>query len=53
MSKRISMIRGSIMALETIEQVQAEGKRGALVCLDSNHIQERVLVGLGAGARLT
>jgi cephalosporin hydroxylase len=55
MFKRISMIQGSSIAPEIIEQVQAKaaGKRRVLVCLDSNHTHEHVLAELQAYASLT
>ena len=55
MFKRISMIQGSSIAPEIIEQVRAkaEGKRRVLVCLDSNHTHEHVLAELQAYAPLT
>src|ERR1022692_1539179 len=53
--KRISMIEGSSIAPEIIEQVQAKaaGRRRVLVCLDSNHTHEHVLGELQAYAPLT
>tara|TARA_R110002049_G_scaffold46487_1_gene135134 strand:- start:81140 stop:81895 length:756 start_codon:yes stop_codon:yes gene_type:complete len=55
MSKRISMIQGSSIAPEIIDQVKnfAEGKERVLVCLDSNHTHEHVLAELQAYASLT
>jgi cephalosporin hydroxylase len=55
MSKRISMIQGSSIAPEIIEQVKAKaaGKQRVLVCLDSNHTHEHVLAELEAYALLT
>ncbi|MFN5854767.1 MAG: cephalosporin hydroxylase family protein [Pseudanabaenaceae cyanobacterium] len=55
MSKRISMIQGSSIAPEIIEQVKmkAVGKGKILVCLDSNHTHEHVLAELEAYAPLT
>jgi cephalosporin hydroxylase len=55
MFKRISMIQGSSIAPEIIEQVKAkaEGKQKILVCLDSNHTHEHVLAELEAYAPLT
>ncbi len=55
MFKRISMIQGSSIATETIEEVRAKaaGKRRVLVCLDSNHTHEHVLAELQAYAPLT
>ncbi len=53
--KRISMIQGSSIAPEIIEQVKAKaaGKQRILVCLDSNHTHEHVLAELEAYAPLT
>ena len=53
--KRISMIQGSSIAPEIIEQVKAKaaGKRRVLVCLDSNHTHDHVLAELNAYAPLT
>lgn len=55
MFKRISMIQGSSIAPETIEQVKiaAAGKQRVLVCLDSNHTHDHVLAELRAYAPLT
>ena len=55
MSKRISMIEGSSIAPEIIEQVKkfAEGKERVMVCLDSNHTHDHVLAELEAYASLT
>jgi len=55
MYKRISMIQGSSIAPEIIEQVKAkaEGKQKILVCLDSNHTHDHVLAELEAYAPLT
>lgn len=55
MAKRISMIQGSSIAPEIIEQVKAKaaGKQKVLVCLDSNHTHEHVLAELLAYAPLT
>lgn len=55
MFKRISMIQGSSIANEVIEQVKAKakGKQRVLVCLDSNHTHEHVLAELIAYAPLT
>lgn len=55
MFKRISMIQGSSIAPEIIEQVKAKaaGKRRVLVCLDSNHTHDHVLAELEAYAPLT
>lgn len=55
MAKRISMIQGSSIAPEIIEQVKtkAQGKKNILVCLDSNHTHDHVLEELKAYAPLT
>lgn len=55
MFKRISMIQGSSIAPEIIEQVKtkAAGKQRVLVCLDSNHIHDHVRAELEAYAPLT
>lgn len=55
MFKRISMIEGSSVAPEIIEQVRARaaGKQRVLVCLDSNHTHDHVLAELKAYAPLT
>jgi cephalosporin hydroxylase len=55
MFKRITMIQGSSIAPEIIEQVQtaAAGKQRVLVCLDSNHTHDHVLAELNAYAPLT
>ena len=55
MFKRISMIQGSSIAPEIIEQVKAKakGKQKILVCLDSNHTHDHVLAELKAYAPLT
>jgi len=55
MFKRISMIQGSSIAPEIIEQVKAKaaGKQKILVCLDSNHTHDHVLAELEAYAPLT
>jgi len=55
MFKRISMIQGSSIAPEIIEQVKAKasGRQRVLVCLDSNHTHDHVLAELQAYARLT
>lgn len=55
MFKRISMIQGSSIALDIIEQVKAKavGKQRILVCLDSNHTHDHVLAELEAYAELT
>jgi cephalosporin hydroxylase len=45
MMKRIKMIEGSSVSMDTVEQVRklAEGKQRILVSLDSNHTHEHVL----------
>jgi len=55
MFKRISMIQGSSIAPEIIEQVKSKavGKQRVLVCLDSNHTHDHVLAELQAYAPLT
>lgn len=55
MFKRISMIEGSSIAPEIVEQVrsQAAGKQSVMVCLDSNHTHDHVLAELEAYAPLT
>lgn len=55
MFKRISMIQGSSIAPEIVEQVKtkAEGKQKILVFLDSNHTHDHVLAELEAYAPLT
>jgi cephalosporin hydroxylase len=55
MFKRISMVQGSSIAPEIIEQVKAKasGKQRVLVCLDSNHTHDHVLAELQAYAPLT
>jgi cephalosporin hydroxylase len=55
MFKRISMIQGSSISPEIIEQVKlkADGKQKILVCLDSNHTHDHVLAELEAYAPLT
>lgn len=54
MFKRISMIEGSSIAPEIVEQVRqaAAGRRSVLVCLDSNHTHVHVLAELQAYASL-
>lgn len=54
MAKRISMIQGSSIAPDIVEQVRrkAAGKSRVLVCLDSNHTHEHVLAELQAYAPL-
>jgi len=55
MFKRITMIQGSSVDSEIVEQVRAKaaGKERVLVCLDSNHTHEHVLAELEAYAPLT
>lgn len=55
LAKRISMIQGSSVAPDTIEQVEARAmsKKRVLVCLDSNHTHAHVLAELNAYAPLT
>lgn len=55
MARRISMIEGSSIDPNTIEQVKSgtEGKKKILVCLDSNHTHDHVLAELEAYAPLT
>jgi len=55
MSRRITMVQGSSIAPEIVEQVKAKtaGKRGVLVCLDSHHTHDHVLAELQAYAPLT
>ena len=55
MARRISMIEGSSVDSNIIEQVKAsaEGKKKILVCLDSNHTHDHVLAELEAYAPLT
>jgi len=54
MAKRISMVQGSSIAPEIVEQVcaRAVGKKRVLVCLDSNHTHDHVLAELNAYASL-
>jgi cephalosporin hydroxylase len=54
MFKRISMIEGSSIAPEIVEQVKAKaaGKKQVLVALDSNHTHDHVLAELHAYAPL-
>jgi cephalosporin hydroxylase len=54
MFRRISMIEGSSIAPEIVEQVRAKaaGKKRVLVCLDSNHSHGHVLAELQAYAPL-
>lgn len=55
MSKRITMLQGSSVAPEIVEQVHAKasGKQRVLISLDSNHTHEHVLAELKAYAPLT
>jgi cephalosporin hydroxylase len=55
MFKRISMIEGSSIASEIIEQVKSrtDNRQRVLVCLDSNHTHNHVLAELNAYASLT
>ena len=55
MSKRITMIQGSSVAPEIVEQVKqkTKDKKKIMVCLDSNHTHEHVLEELKAYAPLT
>ena len=55
LSKRVSMLQGSSVAPEIVEQVKAHaaGKERVLVYLDSNHTHEHVLAELQAYAPLT
>jgi cephalosporin hydroxylase len=55
MSKRITMIQGSSIATEVIQQVKdfAKGKEKILILLDSNHTHDHVLAELKAYAELT
>jgi cephalosporin hydroxylase len=55
MFRRITMIEGSSVAAEVVEQVRAlaKGKRSVLVCLDSNHTHEHVYAELEAYAPMT
>lgn len=55
MAKRISMIQGSSIAPDVMEQVRvcAAGKQCVLVCLDSNHTHDHVMAELEAYAPLT
>jgi len=55
MMKRISMIQGSSIASDIVEQVRARaaGKTGVVVCLDSNHTHDHVLTELEAYAPMT
>lgn len=54
MFKRVTMIQGSSVAPEIIEQIgaRAEGKQRVLVCLDSNHTHDHVFSELRAYAPL-
>lgn len=55
LSKRISMIEGSSISADVINQVKEKtiGKKSILVCLDSNHTHDHVLAELEAYAPLT
>lgn len=55
MASRISMIQGSSVAPDVVEQVRrlANGASRVLVCLDSNHTHEHVLAELQAYTPLT
>lgn len=55
MFKRISMIQGSSIASEVIEEVKSKAadKQKILVCLDSNHTHSHVLAELESYAPLT
>jgi len=55
MSNRISMIEGSSIDAEVIEEVKnrTSGKQKVLVCLDSNHTHDHVLAEMEAYAPLT
>jgi cephalosporin hydroxylase len=55
MFKRITLIQGSSVASEIVEQVHAKAasKERVLVCLDSNHTHEHVLAELEAYSPLT
>ena len=55
MAKRISMIEGSSVDPQVVQQVsaQAKGKPRVLVCLDSNHTHDHVLAEMQAYAPLT
>lgn len=55
MSRRITMIQGSSVAPEIVEQVRAKtlGKRRVLISLDSNHTHAHVLAELQAYAPMT
>lgn len=55
MSRRISMIQGSSIATDVIQQVKekAAGRNRVLVCLDSNHTYDHVMAELEAYASLT
>ena len=48
MSKRITMLEGSAISQEIIEQIKpfTEGKKTVMVCLDSNHTHDHVLAEL-------
>jgi len=55
MSRRISMLQGSSIAPDIVEQVKAlaAAAERVLVCLDSNHTHDHVLAELEAYAQLT
>src|SRR4030095_7281796 len=55
MMRRITLLQGSSVSTEIVQQVRAEaaGKRQVLVFLDSNHPHARVLAELDASAELT
>jgi cephalosporin hydroxylase len=55
MMKRISLIQGSSIASDIVDQVRAlvAGRSRVLVCLDSNHTHDHVLAELEAYAPLT
>ena len=48
MSRRITMLEGSAISQEIIEQIKpfTEGKKTVMVCLDSNHTHDHVLAEL-------
>ncbi len=55
MFKRVTMIQGSSIASDVVEQVRAKAasKKRVMVCLDSNHTHDHVLAELHAYAPLT
>jgi cephalosporin hydroxylase len=55
MFRRITMIEGSSVAADVVEQVRAlaKGKQSVLVCLDSNHTHEHVYAELEVYAPMT